>query len=436
MNHQLFGRLLAASLVACLVCWPAIALATDIHVAKTGNDVNPGTLGSPKLTILAGLTGRSPGDRVIVHAGSYRENLTLPHFIPPSGTSGNPITLMSNPGDTVTLLNGNAAGDTFIEFTGTDWFVMKDFQCNGEFDTAAVEADAMGVCIKFNSGSTNIVIDNVDIYQTRCMGIFLNGGAAFNEIKNSDLHHNGNNCPGAGGGNDLGYDIYNDSGNLNVHHNDMHDGPSYAIQSYDQSGGDLHDIRICDNRIWNKGQGTPSAGAIVSGGIGDNLICNNQIFNNTGYGIALGTGDGTYGMSILHNTIYGNSGPAVVLNPMASVHDNIIRNNILFGNGTDAIVDNSGNGTNVKTPNTTSDPAFVNAAAGNFHLTALSLARGAGVAGTGVTTDFDGVARGNPPDAGAYQYSGGGGGPSPPLRLRILSSSVFESPVLSPGVIQ
>ena len=50
------------------------------------------------------------------------------------------------------------------------------------------------------------------------------------------------------------------------------------------------------------------------------------------------------------------------------------------------------------------DPDFVNEGADDYHLQVTSPCVGAGAIGTGVTEDYDGVTRGDPPDIGAYQF--------------------------------
>lgn len=45
----------------------------EMHVAKTGNDQNPGSLESLFLTISKAAAVAQPGDTVTVHAGTYRE---------------------------------------------------------------------------------------------------------------------------------------------------------------------------------------------------------------------------------------------------------------------------------------------------------------------------------------------------------------------------
>ena len=47
------------------------ATANDIHVATTGNDDNAGTESAPLLTIHKAMEMVQPGDRVLVHEGTY-----------------------------------------------------------------------------------------------------------------------------------------------------------------------------------------------------------------------------------------------------------------------------------------------------------------------------------------------------------------------------
>jgi len=52
--------------------------AKEYHVAKTGNDKNPGTLAEPLLTIQAAANIAQPGDIITVHEGVYREWIKPP----------------------------------------------------------------------------------------------------------------------------------------------------------------------------------------------------------------------------------------------------------------------------------------------------------------------------------------------------------------------
>ncbi len=67
---------LQLTLITLIFC---IALsAKEYHVAKNGNDKNPGTSESPFLTIQAAANIAQPGDIIIVHEGIYRERITPP----------------------------------------------------------------------------------------------------------------------------------------------------------------------------------------------------------------------------------------------------------------------------------------------------------------------------------------------------------------------
>ena len=57
---------------ACLMtCFCLAASANDIHVATTGNDDNAGTEAAPLLTIHKAMEIVQPGDRILVHEGTY-----------------------------------------------------------------------------------------------------------------------------------------------------------------------------------------------------------------------------------------------------------------------------------------------------------------------------------------------------------------------------
>lgn len=90
-------------------------------------------------------------------------------------------------------------------------------------------------------------------------------------------------------------------------------------------------------------------------------------------------------------------------------------NNLFFGNGTPPTqVANSIN----------SDPLFVNAGVGNFHLQLpISPANGAGATGTPLPIrDHDGLIRPSPPAVGAWEYAAGAAAPqpNPPTNLTIV----------------
>ncbi|MEM6773132.1 MAG: DUF1565 domain-containing protein, partial [Bacteroidota bacterium] len=107
--------------------------ATDYHVAKTGNDNNDGSEASPFLTIGKAASIALAGDVVIIHEGTYEENLRPAN----SGTAGNPITFRANGEDRVILtamqaLSGWEADGNGIFKTPVDWNLgQENFVMNG-----------------------------------------------------------------------------------------------------------------------------------------------------------------------------------------------------------------------------------------------------------------------------------------------------------------
>ena len=98
-SHPGNKRWLGAAVVTCLLA--GVAGAKTIHVSATGQDESAGTEHAPLRTIQKAADAATPGDVVIVHAGIYRETVTVPR----SGEPGHPITYRAAPGEHV-VING------------------------------------------------------------------------------------------------------------------------------------------------------------------------------------------------------------------------------------------------------------------------------------------------------------------------------------------
>ena len=61
----------AILLIGMMLFMPMMVKAADIHVATNGNDDNPGTEEAPLLTIHRAMEMVTPGDRILVHEGTY-----------------------------------------------------------------------------------------------------------------------------------------------------------------------------------------------------------------------------------------------------------------------------------------------------------------------------------------------------------------------------
>ena len=69
LNLQSFSKKFAAMCLMASACMTAMA--NDIHVATTGNDDNAGTEAAPLATISKAMELVQPGDRILVHEGTY-----------------------------------------------------------------------------------------------------------------------------------------------------------------------------------------------------------------------------------------------------------------------------------------------------------------------------------------------------------------------------
>jgi hypothetical protein len=108
---SLFNRILA---VASLIAGSA-ALAAELHVSPHGDDANPGTAARPLATLQKVFDMLKPGDRCIVHGGTYRQTAVLRA----SGTADKPIRIMTVPGEVATLSGTELVTSTWSVHRGS-----------------------------------------------------------------------------------------------------------------------------------------------------------------------------------------------------------------------------------------------------------------------------------------------------------------------------
>ncbi|MBE0461524.1 MAG: right-handed parallel beta-helix repeat-containing protein [Candidatus Aminicenantes bacterium] len=97
------------------------AKAAEYHVSISGNDSNPGTLSNPWRTIQHAANSVAPGDAVIIHGGTYEEEVVFKY----SGTADAPITFSAAPDETVTVES--------LEFAaGASRMNIRDLEIEGE----------------------------------------------------------------------------------------------------------------------------------------------------------------------------------------------------------------------------------------------------------------------------------------------------------------
>ncbi|MGB9073618.1 MAG: hypothetical protein WCC22_13340 [Terriglobales bacterium] len=142
------------------------------------------------------------------------------------------------------------------------------------------------------------------------------------------------------------------------------------------------------------------------------------------------------GLYIYNNTIYNtNNGFAVNWSAAYTSSNVYLKNNIFSNlagyhsynsssqitplwsyNLTDKVLSTTGPFTN-QGNNVNANPGFVSTSTPDFHLSSAgSPANGAGITLSGITLDYDGLTRPNPPAIGAYEYAAGSA-PAPPTQL-------------------
>ena len=445
--------------VALLLSVSASAHAATWYMATTGTDTGGTTcqtITTPCLTLSFTAPLLSAGDTLLFRAGTYSNStIDTSTQVLANGTMGSPITVSAYPGGlaasttpgvrsgaesvimhaptAVNLLN-------FVLHTsngnpGPSWWTFEDIT----FDESTQTADPPDGPVYLSGGSSNNTFLHMEVKNSRidCFTTSPNNGEAAN---NQFLYNSIHDC-GTDSTINIGYAIYlNTSGNL-VKGNDMYNNNGFGLQINNTPGDDSSNNTVSFNRIHNNVvHGSGGVGGTQGGGL--NFGCSETphcdsilVFNNLIYHNGIDTnGDtplaGSSSVGILvfnnvtnagvyNNTVYANQGGA------GSNGDGIdaqfynettpptIRNNIVYLNTGNAITDFGGSNTNkvaVIDHSVTTNPSFANVSLNDYHLTSAStIAIAHGQAVAAVTTDFDGIARPNPPAIGAYEFITTGG---------------------------
>jgi hypothetical protein len=384
------------------------------YVGKNGSDNNscaaaqdPST---PKLTIAGGAGCLSPGNTLLIKAGTYNES--FPNV--PSGTSTSPTVVRANPGDQV-IITAPCCPTAVWLIDGKSYITLDGLIWDGANGVNNSTPGSCG-CLVLINNSNHVVIQNAEARNCpTCVGagFDLNVSSNTNTLRNVKSHGHG---PAGSGGSGCawGHGAYIASNNNVVEQSEFYSNTSLGIQVY---GGGLNVTGniLRKNYIHNNSTSTSQAcGEVIFGGH-DNQFYDNIVGPNTvGPGIQIDFDGPNGNQKVWNNTFTGIAGTAVSIG--GGNTNSELKNCIIYNNGSQ--VSNSGTNTQFSTnlcQNTqsgvcalTGNPLFVNPTGSppNFHLQSGSPAINAGTTLSAVPDDKDGVSRpqGAAYDIGAYEF--------------------------------
>ena len=395
-----------ALIVAALVT--VDAQANTYYVAATGSNAAAGTIAAPWQTLSYAVAQLNAGDTLYIRAGTYTGVANIIDSALSTvraGTSwANPITIAGYAGEAVVLQPPDQHFGIALRTDGHEaYLIFQDFTIDMINDSNGAWG---GDGVYLSSGANHNRFLRLEVKNAMVNGIGFAVAAAnspFNEIVNCSIHDNGRLA-----GVNQGYGIYAATSDNLYDGNQVYNNGGYGIVIYN----DRNTIR--NNNIHGNGThgGTNygiDIGAEIASSSASNLVYNNLIYGNNG-GISVYTNSSN--TMVYNNTIYNNARGIDIQYATGA----IIENDIVYGNAS-AITNYAGPAT--IDHNLMTDPAFVNAAAGDFHLQPTSPAIGAGITISAVPMDYDGNPRPSGAyDIGAYEYAAV---PPAPKNVRIVS---------------
>ena len=363
------------------------------YVAKNGSDSRScsqaTSASTPKLTIngsSGGLRCLKAGDTLIIDGGTYAEVFN-PGDVP-SGTSWSaPVTLKAASGDTVTIRpnSGNGSGDVMaLSVTGSytpQYIVFDRLNFDGSnVSVQVVRVSAASHHIRFTNGSIRNAPKN------NCFFV-QDSSTKYIELINMTIDNCGNSTQHHG--------VYIRGQNALVEKSRISNHSGHGVHVY-SSTGQVHNNIIRNNEIYQNG----SWGVLIGSGKG------NQAYNNIVRNNKAGMRIGYYSPAssqLYNNTIYSNGNYCVYVN--SESYQAAVRNNICYQNAYN-MVKNLGSSSVISNTLTT-DPKFANASNKDFRLLSSSPAINKGVTLSQVPYDYVRVSRpqGSSHDIGAYEYA-------------------------------
>ena len=326
------------------------------HVSPSGADSSPGTATQPWRTVQRALDVLRPGERALIHAGTYTESLELRRAC----TAAEPCTVEGAPGEARPIVS-----DT------TD-HVLKTSE-------SAAYWRIRGLTLRDSDVSSGGIVDiyghHLELSDNELTGsgnhdMFLEETTFQVQILRNWLHHSGL------GRTQQSHGIYLQGDDHLVANNLIHDHPfGFGIQVYDAGAASI----VVNNTITHSGlSGIVVGGSDVSGAV----VRNNVLASNEHYGISWDTSC-----------------------PNDSAGATIAEHNVIFGNGRGEVAPDFCPAVSLGVGNRLSDPLFVDSDGRNLHVLGGSPALGYSLPLWTPATDNEGSARpqGGGADSGAFE---------------------------------
>jgi len=371
------------------------------HVAVGGSDVDgDGSVAAPFATIQHGIDMANHGDTVLVHPGTYQENI---NFAGKNITVGS---LFITSGDknyiTGTVIDGSRNGHvvTFESGEGNtaqlSGFTLTNGYAHGDPGTAA--AGGGGIRCSYSSPSL------AHLRVTDNEALAWGGGLFFDHCSPTlrELVVTNNRAGDDGGGILYAYS-HADLENIVLSSNSSRNGGAGIFFYW--TDGFLRNALIADNVDTAQQQNRGGGGAMFDGG--SPIFVNVTVVGNrtTGGGGGLNVSYMSQPM-LVNSIVWGNTPEQVYFDPNWGGQAITIEYSDIQG-GEAGIVTNGRGPVNWGAGNLDADPAFVGAGLGDYHLGDSSPCIGAGKAAGAPGTDIEGNPRPRPagsnPDMGAYE---------------------------------
>ncbi len=371
--------------------------------------------GTARKTINKGVECLFAGDTLIVGDGTYPEVVLWYYWgHQRSGTPGNPITIRAENSKQVIVQPGPAGmgqglggGRNIFAFENQNYWTVDGFITDGT---------GMSGVIHYNSvGTVGLIVKNFEARYgadnnsgSNTLGISTSVGDDQLIIQNYNIHHMGTGA--VGGQSFYSYGMYFTATNSLIENGEISYCSGHGMHMHNTQGTtDNNTMRGAT--IHHNGILPNFPGILWAAGGRNNRLYQNVVYSNGGTGIRLG-GSGAPGSDnlVANNTMWQNVLECITIGTTGGYasFNNTVQNNICYQNGNDNVVIQFGGGNVVDHNLLGTDPKFVNAAVGDFHLQSISPAINNGVVIAGIS--YNGPA----PDQGAFET---GSGPPPTTDL-------------------